>query len=69
MPVKKPAAPRARRTAAQRSTSSAAAVLPTEEEIRLRAYEIFLARGCQPGQAIQDWLQAERELTETGSGR
>ena len=69
MPVKKPAAPRARKATARRSTSSAAAVLPTEEEIRLRAYEIFLARGCQPGQAIQDWLQAERELTEAGSER
>jgi hypothetical protein len=33
-----------------------------EEEIRLRAYEIFLERGEQPDRELDDWLQAEREL-------
>jgi hypothetical protein len=33
-----------------------------EEEIRLRAYEIYLQRGEQPGRELDDWLQAEREL-------
>jgi hypothetical protein len=33
-----------------------------EEEIRLRAYEIYLERGQQPGSDVDDWLQAEREL-------
>ena len=33
-----------------------------EEEIRRRAYEIYLERGEQPGRALDDWLQAEREL-------
>jgi hypothetical protein len=33
-----------------------------EEEIRLRAYEIYLERGEQPGRELDDWLQAEREL-------
>jgi hypothetical protein len=32
------------------------------EEIRLRAYEIYLERGEQPGRELDDWLQAEREL-------
>jgi Protein of unknown function (DUF2934) len=32
------------------------------EEIRLRAYEIYLQRGEQPGCDLDDWLQAEREL-------
>jgi DUF2934 family protein len=32
------------------------------EEIRRRAYEIYLARGKQPGRELDDWLQAEREL-------
>jgi Protein of unknown function (DUF2934) len=32
------------------------------EEIRLRAYEIYLERGEQPGLELDDWLQAEREL-------
>jgi len=33
-----------------------------EEEIRRRAYEIYLARGGEPGHDLEDWLQAEREL-------
>jgi hypothetical protein len=33
-----------------------------DEEIRLRAYEIYLERGEQPGRELDDWLQAEREL-------
>jgi Protein of unknown function (DUF2934) len=32
------------------------------EEIRLRAYEIYLERGGLPGDEPDDWLQAEREL-------
>jgi len=33
-----------------------------EHEIRTRAYELYLARGAQPGRELEDWLQAEREL-------
>jgi hypothetical protein len=33
------------------------------QEIRNRAYEIYLQRGAQPGYEMEDWLQAERELT------
>jgi len=33
-----------------------------DEEIRRRAYEIYLERGEQPGHDLDDWLQAEREL-------
>ena len=32
------------------------------EEIKRRAYEIYLERGEQPGRELDDWLQAEREL-------
>ena len=35
---------------------------PRLEEIRIRAYEIFIERGGQPGHDLDDWLQAEREL-------
>ena len=38
--------------------------LPTEANIRQRAQEIFLARGGRPGHEIDDWLQAEYELTQ-----
>ena len=34
----------------------------TDQEIRRRAYEIYLERGAQPGHELEDWLQAEREL-------
>jgi len=32
------------------------------QEIRRRAYEIYLERGEQHGRDMDDWLQAEREL-------
>ena len=35
---------------------------PSCEEIRLRAYEIYLERGSLPGNELDDWLQAEHEL-------
>jgi hypothetical protein len=40
-----------------------------EQKIRFRAYEIYLQRGGQTGSELEDWLQAERELTTTGSLR
>lgn len=27
-----------------------------------RAYDLYLARGREPGHDVEDWLQAEREL-------
>jgi len=38
-----------------------------EQEIRNRAYEIYLRRGAQSGCEVEDWLQAERELTTQSS--
>ena len=38
-------------------------VASREHEIRTRAYELYLARGAQPGRELEDWLQAELELT------
>ena len=34
-----------------------------DDQIRGRAYELYLARGAQPGHELEDWLRAERELT------
>jgi hypothetical protein len=34
----------------------------TDEEIRQRAYEIYLNRGAAPDLELENWLQAEREL-------
>lgn len=45
---------------ARESTS----IQPTDEEIAVRAYHIYLERGEAEGDPINDWLQAERELSE-----
>jgi hypothetical protein len=33
------------------------------DAIAARAYELFLARGSEPGHEMDDWLQAEAQLT------
>ena len=38
--------------------------LTRDEGIRRRAYEIYLERGGQFDAALDDWLQAERELAD-----
>lgn len=35
---------------------------PTPDQIRWRAYQIYLARGGGGGRELDDWLQAECEL-------
>ena len=37
-------------------------VVTTDEQIKRRAHEIYLVRGGKPGEPLQDWLQAEKEL-------
>ena len=34
----------------------------TNDQIQMRAYEIYLERHGAPGNALGDWIQAEREL-------
>jgi len=46
------------------SESRTAEAHPTQEEIELRAYQIYIERGCADGHDVDDWLQAERELSE-----
>ena len=31
-------------------------------QIRLRAYELYVARGREDGHALDDWLRAEEEI-------
>jgi hypothetical protein len=50
------------RTSTPRREQTQSASAPSEEEIRYRAYEIFLERGSVPGRELEDWLRAEREL-------
>jgi hypothetical protein len=35
---------------------------PTHDQINHRAYQIYLERGARPGNELDDWLRAEREL-------
>ena len=37
---------------------------PTTEQIRQRAYQLYCERGRTAGHEIDDWLQAEFELTQ-----
>jgi hypothetical protein len=36
---------------------------PTNDDLAQRAYEHYLARGGEHGRDLDDWLQAERELS------
>jgi hypothetical protein len=38
------------------------ATAPDRDRIEARAYELYLARGKSDGAALDDWLNAEREL-------
>ena len=35
---------------------------PTYEEIKVRAYQLYVERGGVNGNDVEDWLQAEQEL-------
>ena len=37
-------------------------LLPLEERIRQRAYEIYLTRGSLDGSDVDDWLRAEAQI-------
>lgn len=36
-----------------------------QEQIRLRAYELYEQRGGENGRELDDWLQAEAEVTQS----
>lgn len=46
-------------------SNTSKSMLPTKEQISQRAYEIYLARGCEDGHDLSDWIEAERELSES----
>ena len=37
---------------------------PSDEQIRARAYEMYLERGGHDGLDLDDWVRAERELRQ-----
>ena len=50
-------------------TPSAKAGGPTYEQIAQRAQEIWMKKGCLPGQDEQNWLEAERQLKADLGGK
>jgi hypothetical protein len=54
------------RTRAQDVTRETPTVRPGDDQIRLRAYEIYLRRDGRPGDPMDDWFCAERELIAEG---
>ena len=43
---------------------------PSVEEIARRAHELYLERGGEHGKDVEDWVRAEKELSdEPGAGR
>jgi hypothetical protein len=53
-----------RARAARVSEEQAALVELTTEEIAQRAYTLYIARGAADGHDVEDWLEAERLLSE-----
>ncbi len=51
-------------SSSRRSGQQIAERHPTREEIELRAYQIYVERGGAQGNDLDDWLQAEFELSE-----
>ena len=60
--------PKATRVIEAELTSAEIRNPAAEEEVRHRAYEIYLERGEQPGCDLDDWLQAECELQRAEPG-
>jgi hypothetical protein len=52
-----------RKKAVSSKPKAAAKRRSARREIARRAYEIFLARGGHDGHDLEDWLQAEAELS------
>jgi hypothetical protein len=54
--------PKTTATPAPKAKKAPAKAKLTQNDIAARAYEIYLERGATPGDPLQDWLRAEREL-------
>ena len=47
-----------------KSKSPSAKKLSPQQKIAQRAYEIYLERNGAPGNPVEDWVRAEREVLE-----
>ena len=48
---------------APQATGDTTAAADERERIAARAYELYLSRGASDGEAMNDWLEAEREFS------
>src|SRR5678815_4904856 len=39
---------------------------PTRDSITHLAYALYLVRGCEHGRDVEDWVKAEKELSDNG---
>ena len=56
------AAPQPETQAAPQTVGDTTAAVPDRDRIGMRAYELYRERGGSDGQALEDWLAAEREM-------
>jgi Protein of unknown function (DUF2934) len=54
--------PKTKEAPAPKAKKAAVISTLTQDQIASRAYQIYLERGSTPGDPMQDWLRAEREL-------
>jgi hypothetical protein len=52
-------------TAADRAPKALNDGAASEHNVACHAYDLYLARACEHGHDVEDWLQAEQELQET----
>ena len=48
--------------AGKASAATLPQVFASQDQIRERAFEIYQKRGSKPGNDMQDWLHAERQI-------
>ena len=46
-----------------RTVTAPGSSVPSEDEVRTRAYELYEERRREDGHAMDDWLRAEAEIT------
>jgi hypothetical protein len=58
-----------RAASAQDADVAAADVAPGDrEQVAIKAFEIYCARGCEDGHDLEDWIEAERQIRKGTAG-
>jgi hypothetical protein len=60
---------RSKKTVVTTNGNGNSTALPLEDEIRLRAYQLYEERGCTAGDEREDWLVAERQVLAKHAGQ